>query len=645
VLNLTKRQLQITKRILAGEDKITSRYLSDVYRVSTRAINYDLTEIEYHLKKQGLELIKNRIGGMWIEGNEQDKKSLLAMIEREDININFPCLIAIELLLKSTSTVMKLADELQVSRNKIIQSLPEAERILATAGLSLDKRPSIGMQVRGTENQIRMAKFKLNPLISNDLEAYFSKKLSHYNEEKMMNAITSYQKATGVGFSDQGIKELILTLCYQQLRISQGHNIIYDYGETKEAILSEDFEIISSCFKKEGLILTVEETIFVLHQIRSTQVIYLPDSKKGNVVQNDVMQLARDFAMLASERLGIDFVGNASFLNGLKLHLHVALHRLRSGKMIKNPLTESIKYKYRFIFETCKQIIIQLEQDYTLNFPDDEVAYIAMHVGACFELASQAGLMPKALVVCNSGLATSNLLATRLKVMLPELSILGPLGLSELELTPELVKEVDFVISTIPFSLSEKDLVLVHPLLGIDDVLTLKKRVINITGKKQLSYLMSDTQTNALKLENLLLADQIQLQKTVTSWRTAIEVAAKPLVANEIITKGYVKAMIEAVENFGPYMVFIPNIAVVHASPSAGVIKEGLSILTLDKSLMLGDEHGVSVSCFIVLATVEKESQLFMNLISLLDHKSNVDELLNSSLKQEVLQITNSKLE
>jgi mannitol/fructose-specific phosphotransferase system IIA component (Ntr-type) len=368
-------------------------------------------------------------------------------------------------------------------------------------------------------------------------------------------------------------------------------------------------------------------------------VVYLPDSRKGDVHDFDAMQLTREFAMLASVRLGIDFLGNVSFLKGLKLHLNVALHRMRSGQVIKNPLTESIKYKYRFIFETCKQMIMQLEKNYELNFPDDEIAYIAMHVGACFEMTSQVDYLPKALVVCNSGLATSNLLATRLKVMLPELSILGPLGLSEL--TPELINQVDFVISTHPFSLTEKDLVVVNPLLGIDDVLALKKRVINITSKKQLSYLMLDRQAGALKLGDLLVADQIELQKRVMNWRSAIEVAAKSLVVTEIINKNYVKAIIEAVENFGPYMVFIPNIAIVHASPNTGVIKEGLSILTLDQSLVLGDTRGVSVRCFIVLATPHKESQLFINLISLLDSKNNIDKLLSSSSKQEVLQITN----
>jgi len=641
-LNLTERQFQITKRILTDVEQITSRHLSDIYRVSTRAIRYDLDVIEYNVTKQGLKLLRSRTSGMTIEGDDQHKKALLAVIEDNIFNIDFPSLVATYLLLNSTLTVMRLADELQVSRNKIIQSLDKVEKLLANAGLSLDRRSSIGIRVQGTENQIRMAKFKLNPLIGDDIESYFAKKLSYYQEDKIINAIRAYQKETAIQFSDQGSKELILTLCYQQLRISQGHGIVYDYDETKKAILSEEFEIIRSCFKEAGLILTVEETIFVLHQIRNTQVIYLPDSEKGNAIHNDAMELAQEFAMLISARLSVDFVGNVRFLNGLKLHLNVAIHRLRSGKAIKNPLTESIKYKYRFIFETCKQIITQLEQDYDLNFPDDEIAYIAMHVGACFEMVSGAGYMPKALVICHSGLATSNLLATRLKVMLPELNILGPIGLSKL--TPDLINEVDFIISTITFSLIEKDLILISPLLGIDDVITLKKRVINITGKKQLSHLMLDLATGILTFSDLLTSNQIKIQQRATSWRSAIELAAKSLIEDEFVNKNYVKAMIEAVENFGPYMVFIPNIAIVHASPNAGVIKEGVSILTLDKPLVLGDISGVSVSCFIVLATLHKESKLFMNLISLLEDKDNIDRLLNASSEQEILKITNEKV-
>jgi len=641
MLNLTERQFQIIKRILTDVEQITSRHLSDIYRVSTRAIRYDLDAIEYNIKKQGLNLLRNRISGMTIEGDDQRKKALLAVIESNIVSLDFPCLVATCLLLNSTLTVTKLADELQVSRNKIIQSLDEVKKIFADAGLSLDRRSSVGIRVQGTENQIRMAKFKLNPLIGDEIESYFAKKLSHYHEDKIINAIIAYQKETAVQFSDQGSKELVLTLCYQQLRISQGYSITYDYNETKKAILSEDFEIIRLCFKNVGLTLTVEETIFVLHQIRNTQVIYLPDSEKNNIVHNDAMELTREFARLASIRLGIDFVGNTRFLSGLKLHLNVAIHRLRSGKAIKNPLTESIKYKYRFIFETCKQMITQLEHDYDLNFPDDEIAYIAMHISACFEMVSKTGYMPKALVACHSGLATSNLLATRLKVMMPELSILGPVGLSEL--TSDLIDEVDFIISTVTLPLIEKDVILINPLLGIDDVLTLKKRVINATSKKQLSHLIIDSPTEILAFSDLLCSNQIQLQQKVSSWRSAIEMAANPLIEDEFVSKNYMRAMIEAVEKFGPYMVFIPDIAIVHASPNAGVIKEGMSILTLKKPLVLGDIHGVSVSCFIVLAALHKGSKLFMNLVSILESRDSINRLLNASFEQEILEITNEK--
>lgn len=643
ISNLTARQLQIIKRILADDSaKIMLQQLSEIHRVSTRQLHYDLDMIEYHLKKQNLELVKSRIEGIKITGDAKTIAALFSTVKTQSANIDFPCLIAIELLLQAKTSVAKLADELLVSRNKLIAALPEVEKLLATAGLILARKPSIGMQIIGDEQQIRMAKFKLNPVISEELEDYFAKKLLQFQVAEITNAIASYQRATEVGFSDKGIKELILILCYQQLRISQGYNVTYDFNTTKEAILAEDFAIIKTCFEQNGLRLTVEEIVFVLLQIRNTQVVYLPDAKKDSVENDEVGKLTTDFALLVSERLGLDFMSNGRFLNGLKLHLSVAMHRLRSGQVIKNPLTESVKYKYRFIFETCKQIIMQLEGAHGLDFPDDEIAYIAMHVGACFEMAYQAGYQPTALVVCNSGLATSNLLATRLKVMLPELNILGPMALSELKKSENLLDQVDFIISTINFSLTDKNVIVVSPLLGLDDVLLLKKRVINIASKKQLSYLITDTQTITLQLGDLLNANAITLQAHVTNWPTAIEEAARPLLAAGNITMKYIKAMIEAVENFGPYMVFIPEIAIIHAAPSAGVIKEGLSVLTLDKQLILGDNSGVPVRCFIVLATAEKESQLFMNLISLLDNEANVTQLLNSETVADVLQISNN---
>ena len=632
IQELSERQLQIIKRLLTNKEKISSNYLGEVYRVSSRTIRYDLDNIEYYLNQYELKLDRHRLHGLTIQGDHQQKQALLEQMENPNISLTY--LIAVEFLLHPTSTIMNLANKFMVSKNKVNQVMPEVEAVLLKANLTLAKRPAVGVSIQGSEHQIRMAIFKINLLASEDLEEYLLKRLPLADQLTIKAIINCYQKAIGTQFSDQGVKELVLALCYQQLRLKGQHYISYPYDEVKQTILCEDLETILRCFKDQGIVLPVEEAIFVLKQIRNTQVIY-----SSKVVNDDASEMAKEFAALASARLGIDFTNNHNFLNGLRLHLNVAIHRLQTDQVIQNPLTEQVKYKYRFIFETCKKIIMQLEPKYQLNFPDDEIAYLAMHVGACLEVAHQVGYLPKALVVCHSGLATSILLATRLKIMLPEMRILGPIGLSELK--PELIDEVDLVISTVAFPLTEKELIVVNPLLEMEDVIRLKKRMLTITNRKQLSHLILDQEEGAspLMMKDLVKAGNIQLQVKVENWRSGIEIAATPLTKQGFVTQQYVRAMIEAVEKFGPYMVLIPKIAFVHAAPKSGVLKEGISILTLKEPILLGDKNGATVSCFIVLAALQKESQLILDLIKILDSEENQERLMTSFEKDEILQL------
>jgi len=634
---LSERQREILKLLEGSKAKMTSTSLAERYEVSSRMIRYDLDDLDYYLHKYGLCLKRNRDDGITIQGSDHQKLILFEQLRTSRGQLDFPYLLAMEFFLHHSVTVLELAAKFQVSKNKIIQALPAFQQLLAKVNLALEKRPAIGMSLQGEENQIRMGIFQLNSSTHYDLQDYLLEQFSLTDRHLMIQLIKEYQQLTKIQFSDKGFKELTLSLCYQQLRLSQGHVISYPYDEMKQAGLGEELTSIMEIFKNQGISLPVEEALFMLKQIRNTQVIYLPKSKM-QIAHDSAYLLTQEFIRHASYQLGIDLSLNKRVL---ELHLNVALHRLQSGQTIENPLTEQVRYRYRFIFETVKKIMLQLEVRNGINFPDEEIAYLTMHVGACFEMNSQPGHRPRALIICHSGLATSTLLATRLKIMLPEIKTIGPIGVSELN--NQLVTQVDLVISTVEVPLEVKEFIVVNPLLDLEDLVSLKRRIFTITNRKQLTHLIQK-EGNEVKIaiSDILAPTRIQLQQNVTTWRKGIRLAAEPLVKEAFVTTQYIKAMIQAVETLGPYMVFIPQIAIVHASPQRGVLKEGISLLTLSEPVVLGETDSVYVSCFIVLATLKKESQLFLSLMKLLDCQSTIQTLMTSRSKQEILQLSDS---
>ncbi len=68
-------------------------------------------------------------------------------------------------------------------------------------------------------------------------------------------------------------------------------------------------------------------------------------------------------------------------------------------------------------------------------------------------------------------------------------------------------------------------------------------------------------------LHEVLQEPFLQLTDSADDWKSAVRLAAKPLLNYEYIEPSYVEAMIKSVEQLGPYIVIAPKVALPHARP------------------------------------------------------------------------------
>lgn len=68
--------------------------------------------------------------------------------------------------------------------------------------------------------------------------------------------------------------------------------------------------------------------------------------------------------------------------------------------------------------------------------------------------------------------------------------------------------------------------------------------------------------------------------------------------------------MQEGVIEFGPYIVIAPGVAMPHARPEAGVLKPGVSIITLAEARAFGNETNDPVDFVIAFAAVNKNAHI-----------------------------------
>ena len=93
----------------------------------------------------------------------------------------------------------------------------------------------------------------------------------------------------------------------------------------------------------------------------------------------------------------------------------------------------------------------------------------------------------------------------------------------------------------------------------------------------------------------------------VDNWKSAIELAAKPLLEEGTIEQTYVDQMIASVEEHGPYIVLADEFALPHASAASGVHELSMSLLIVKEPV---DLLGKPVRLFMVLATIDNSSHM-----------------------------------
>ena len=93
-------------------------------------------------------------------------------------------------------------------------------------------------------------------------------------------------------------------------------------------------------------------------------------------------------------------IAHEDFILRLALHVQNLQHRAREQAWSRNPLTRSLKSTYPMIFEVAVFIASGLQQRLGIPLLDDEIAYIAMHVGGRLERSRRADQLLTATIVC-----------------------------------------------------------------------------------------------------------------------------------------------------------------------------------------------------------------------------------------------------
>lgn len=132
--------------------------------------------------------------------------------------------------------------------------------------------------------------------------------------------------------------------------------------------------------------------------------------------------------------------------------------------------------------------------------------------------------------------------------------------------------------------------------------------------------------------------EAIAVQVLAEDRTEAIRLAGDLLVATGRTTADYTTEMLAAIDQFGPYIVIAPGIAIAHSRPSPAVLDTGFSLVVLEEALHFGSEINDPVRLVFALAAKDHDGHIdaLGMLGELLSDQGFVNFLLNSSRSEDI---------
>lgn len=674
---MKERTNQILQSIMNSEMPIEIELLCSEYDIGPRMLRIEIGTINDELILHNLPLItiKRRKGYELKLGSEEQakvKKIILGedaennYLTREERKLDLVLSIAFS---NKPIFLNRKEEEYKVSKSTMDEDVRQIRSMLETYSLTLVSKFKLGLEIVGLEKNIQLMLFYLLSESFNSSKnwlkgAKYNKKIqiiSNFIPDSLLEKLDSnYNRDISIN-DDMYKRNFVIYSSIWMLRYQDGHLVSTSNNKTKNTVILNYLNGIKEDFK------------IALSQSEENHICFMLDS----IYRRDLTSTFEwGEAQLLTIRL-IKYVENEFQLNfgerlsdlqsELFIHIAALLKRLNSDIQFLNPLTDRIKANYPEMFHVINEFSPEFLTITGKVISEDEVALLVIYfITLQTEIKEENQFYFKVVVICNHGTATGNLLVASLKKHF-NIEIQGVLSSNEGRLIEKL--DVDLVFSTVKINYTKKPVLLLNPIIRdlerqqIQRFLELNKNLRRKKGFKTTyaddffkdvvhvfennNYKLTDDiykelidvfQNNNLSIrkekiqpmiKDVLIDDYIIIDQEADSWEEAIKLSAAPLLLNGLITDGYTKAIIKSVNEYGPYIVIGPHLALAHARPEDGALKMGLSVLKVKEPVPFHHDFNDPVQLVFCLSAVDNFSHLniMRELVNLIHDPDKVEKL------------------
>ena len=182
-------------------------------------------------------------------------------------------------------------------------------------------------------------------------------------------------------------------------------------------------------------------------------------------IQKEYDAVVRKMIQKMSDSIQVDLTRDEKLYMNILYHLVSMIYRSKLNVPVSNPLLEEIKREYSVLYSTTWLILAGIEKELDIRLTDDEVAFMMIHFqGAIDRLSANR----KILIVCPTGIGTSELIANRLKRVFSPQDIVEVVSLRTLYKRD--LNKIDLVISSVQLEKIDVPVTYVSPLMSKQDL-------------------------------------------------------------------------------------------------------------------------------------------------------------------------------
>lgn len=492
---LSARQFEILHYLVSNK-KFNFNNLCHHYCISKRTLYRDIRTIRKFVKPY-LLTVKTKDDIAYIVGKNKDIKKLCLDLLGTRVDINpdkRKKLILAELLqMKEPLKLEYFAKKFGVSVATISNDIKDLDSWLKPYNLTIITRPGFGTIVSGSEGNFRKAiisflyenidtsslldllnqKYKVPINISPGINSYILNFIDQNTISTIEECLSKIEKELDFNIAESSYIGLIVHLALVFKRLQAGENIKIDPDKLRKLKSTDEYKyakkIAESLSKSLNISLPEDEIGYITIHLRGAKY----RASANHYINKDIIDIAIEMINKAENIFGITFAEDELLRDGLITHLEPAIYRIKTGLDIRNPLLSDIKKKYPKLFCDTSKVCKVLKQKLNIEFPEDEIGYIALHFGAAIERKQKKMESFNVLVVCASGIGTSRMLQSKLQAF-PQLNVINTVSSLQVK---EIVdnEDIDLIISTVPLKLQNIKCVVVNPLLLEDDINMIKK--------------------------------------------------------------------------------------------------------------------------------------------------------------------------